>query len=314
MSRTPDPPGTAFRRRDAVRAGVKKHRLDGPSFQSVFPSIRVAAALHVTVLVRAEAALLLCHYSAVISHHTAARIWGGIVPDGCDVHVSVPEARHRPKRRGIRPHVRSRKVGVVTHGRVRLTDPPTTFVELARELDLVDLVVLGDSLVKAGRFTVGEVQAAAKAWHGPGAVRARHAATLVRAAVDSPMETRLRLLLVFAGLPEPQVNFSIRNDDGQVVYRLDLAFAEWCVAVEYDGRQHAEDERQWGHDLGRRESLDGLGWRLVVCRATDVYTSPRETVDRVVSALRGQGMELSDPTPSPLFDRHFPGRPGRRAR
>lgn len=314
MNRAADPPGNAFRRRDALRAGVKKHQLDGPSFQPVFPSIRVAAPLKVTVRLRAEAALLLCHVSAVISHHTAARIWGGIVPDDCDVHVSVPEPRHRPQRLGIRSHTRSRESGVVTQGRVRLTDPLTTFVEMARELDLVDLVVLGDSLVKASRLTVAEVQAAAKAWHGPGAVRARHAASLIRAEVDSPMETRVRLLLIFAGLPEPRVNFSIRNDDDQVVYRLDLAFAEWRVAVEYDGRQHAEDERQWGHDLGRRESLDGLGWRLVVCRATDVYTSPRETVNRVVSALRGQGMELSDPTPSPLFDRHFPGRPGRRAR
>lgn len=247
----------------------------------------------------------------MVSHHTAARLWGGVVPDDAEVHVSVQDRAHRPRRDGIHPHVHKHERRPSRQGRVRLTDPVSTYLDLARELDLVDLVVLGDSVVKAGRCTVGEVQAAAKAWHGPGARRARHAATLVRADADSPKETRLRLLLIFAGLPEPRVNWCVRNEGGQVIYRIDLACAEWRVAVEYDGRQHAEDDRQWGHDLGRRESLGALGWGLIVCRATDVYTSPSQTVDRVVSALRAHGMELTDPTLSPLFHRHFPGRPGR---
>ncbi len=310
MNGSLDPPGTAFRRRDAVQAGVTKHRLDGPSFQSVFSAIRMPASLQITVHLRAEAALLLCHDSSFVSHHSAARIWGGIVPDDVDVHVSVPEARHRPQRFGIRSHVSSRHNDVVTRGRVKLTDPLRTFLELARELDLVDLVVLGDSPVKAGVLSIEQLHVGSLGWHHAGAMRARQAARLVRAAVDSPMETRLRLLLIFAGLPEPQVNWTIRNDNGQVLYRLDLAFVEWRVAVEYDGRQHAEDDRQWAHDLGRREGLDGLRWRLVICRATDVYTSPEQTVTRVVSTLRERGMELPDPTPSPLFRRHFPGRPG----
>lgn len=312
MTGSLDPPGTAFRRRDAVRAGVTKHRLDGPSFQSVFSAIRMPASLQVTVRLRAEAALLLCHDSAFVSHHTAAQIWGGIVPGDVDVHVSVPDARHRPQRLGIRAHVSSRHSDVVTRGKVKLTDPLRTFLELARDLDLIDLVVLGDSLVKASVLSIEQLHVGTQGWHGGGAMRARQAARLVRAAVDSPMETRLRLLLIFAGLPEPQVNWTIRNDNGQVLYRLDLAFVEWRVAVEYDGRHHAEDDRQWAHDIGRREALDGLGWRLVIARATDVYSSPEQTVTRVVSTLRETGMELPDPTPSPLFRRLFPGRPGSR--
>lgn len=314
MRGSPDPPGTAFRRRDAVQAGVTKHRLDGPAFQSIFSAIRMPASLQVTVRLRAEAALLLCHDSAFVSHHTAAHIWGGIVPDEVDVHVSVREARHRPQRFGIHAHVSSRPNDIVTSGKVRLSDPLRTFIELSRELDLVDLVVLGDSLVKAGALSIEQLHVGTQGWHGAGAMRARQAARLVRAAVDSPMETRLRLLLMFAGLAEPQVNWTIRNDIGQVVYRLDLAFVEWRVAVEYDGRHHAEDDRQWAHDLGRREALDGLGWRLVIARATDVYSSPEQTVTRVVSALREQGMEMPDPMPSPLFHRHFPGWPGHRTR
>lgn len=309
------PPGAAFRRQDGLKAGLRKHCLDGPDFQSVFPSVRISSTSEITTRVRADAALLLSHATAVVSHHTAARLWGGVVPHDDDVHVSVREANHRTRRAGIRSHVRSREDGrgLTTRGSLRITDPLSTFTDLAADLDLVDLVVLGDSLVKARRFNLEQLREAVEAWHGPGAVLARRAAALVRADVDSPMETRLRLLLVFAGLPEPTVNIVLRDEDGHIVYRLDLAFAQVKVAVEYDGRQHAEDTRQWGQDLTRREDLDGLGWRLIVCRAADVYNTPAQTVARVVSALCDRGMQL-DPKPQRLMRRHFPGRPARTSR
>ena len=104
------------------------------------------------------------------------------------------------------------------------------------------------------------------------------------------MESRLRMLLVLAGLPEPVVNHIEYTDDGRWLRRFDLSYPEHRLAIEYDGRQHAESTRQWQRDVERREGLDQDGWRLVVVLSRGVNGRPRETLDRVVAAMRACGM------------------------
>jgi len=112
----------------------------------------------------------------------------------------------------------------VQHGGLPLTCATQTFLDLAGDLDLVDLVVLGDSLVRTGVATLDDLVAAAAAYRGRRARLARRAAAYVRQGVDSPMESRLRMLLVLAGLPEPVVNHALRDETtGRVRYRLDLS-------------------------------------------------------------------------------------------
>jgi hypothetical protein len=92
--------------------------------------------------------------------------------------------------------------------------------------------------------------------------------------VDSPQETRLRLLLVLAGLPEPCVNLIIYGRGGGWRRRYDLAYEELRLIIEYDGRQHAEDTRQWLTDIFRREELDQIRWRLVIITSEGIYREP----------------------------------------
>ncbi len=54
--------------------------------------------------------------------------------------------------------------------------------------------------------------------------------------VDSPMVTRLRMLIVLAGLPEPKVNLVIRDEYGHPVRRYDLGYEKSRTLVEYDAR------------------------------------------------------------------------------
>ena len=72
----------------------------------------------------------------------------------------------------------------------------------------------------------------------PAARTAAQAAAYVRAKVDSPMETRLRMLVVLAGLPEPVINLEVRDEDGEVLRKYDLAYPVVKVAVEFDGQVH----------------------------------------------------------------------------
>lgn len=120
----------------------------------------------------------------------------------------------------------------------------TAFLAAAQELDLVDLVAAGKWLVRLRRATPTGLCEAAAAHRGRGAVLVRRASALVRDRVDSPQETRLRLCLVLAGLPEPEVN-PVVFAGGRAVGRVDLFLGRWRVAVEYEGDQHRTDPRQW---------------------------------------------------------------------
>lgn len=118
------------------------------------------------------------------------------------------------------------------------------------------------------------------------------------------METMTRLLIVLAGLPEPVVNHVIRGDDGAVRHRIDIAYAEERLAVEYDGRQHAESTLQWQGDVGRREELDGDGWRMMVLLAKDIYRTPAHTVARLRAVMRQAGIPIGEGSEG--WREHFP--------
>jgi hypothetical protein len=129
----------------------------------------------------------------------------------------------------------------------------------------------------------------------------------VRAGVDSPMETRIRLLIVFAGLPEPQVNVIVRIAGGKWRWRFDLCYPEHKLITEYDGRQHAYDAEQWSHDLERREWLDQDGWRILVVITDGIYGDPLPTLQRVRAALEERGARVPKSFKQE-WTRHFAGR------
>lgn len=313
----PDQPtgNRPFLRSEAIREGMSRHRVDGPTYHRVFGTVRVPVAAELSPLTLARCAVLVVP-DAAASHHTAARLWGGVVPDTAEVHVTVTTARARRRRPGLRCHARPGSTTTTLPGeKVLVTSPEQTFVDLAAELSLVDLVVLGDSLVHRGVTTTDRLLDAAEQATGPGAASARDGASRVRPGAESAMETRSRLLLVLGGLPEPRVNQWVLDDSGRGRSRLDLPYPELLLAFEYDGRQHAEDAHQWGWDLARREWLDAQGWRLIVLRAEDVYVTPWATVRRARDALAARGFDVALPDEAPLdFRRHFPGRPWRERR
>ena len=241
----------------------------------------------------------------MLTDHTAAALWGGVVPDSPNIWVGVARSRRMlmegvTVRRYTTPPPQTRRRGLP------VTTPERTFLDLAAHLNLVELVVLGDSLVKVAVTTLDALVEAAGEFHGRGARLARRAAALVRSGVDSPMESRLRMLLVLAGLPEPTVDHRIYSESGSLVYRIDLSFPGLKIAIEYDGRHHIEREPQWRGDLARREQLEGDGWRFIVVVAQDVYSTPDRTLARVLAAVHDRGGEAC--VRRREWMRYFPGR------
>jgi len=296
-----------FSRADAIATGIEPKLLEGSRFRRVFRGVYVEASVPATAEVRAEAALVPFPATAFASHASAARLHRVPIPTIPDEHVTVLDRRHRRHRDGIRCHLAAQAT-VRMVGGVRVSDYAQMFVELGELLPLVDLVVVGDNLVRTGRTTPEALLAFCETASGAGARHARTAAGYVRERVDSPMETRLRMLIVLAGLPEPEVNVTLRDEHGVPIRRYDLSYRASRTAVEYDGRQHIEREAQWESDLERREGIDHDNHRLLVVIAKGIYVEPERTLLRIWRVLR----ERREPgVPTRLSDAwrpHFPVR------
>lgn len=283
-------PKLPFRARDALAAGLTRRALASPRFRKLLPGVYVDATVKVTPRILALAALLLLPRDGFASHHLAARVYGGIVPHAEVLHVSVPEHRNRSRKQGLFVHRSAHRP--TSFAGVRLTTATDTFVDLAGHLGLVDLVVLGDSLVKKQRTTPAALVAAAAS--APVRVRkhAQRAAALVRARVDSPMETRVRLLMVLAGLPEPEVDIRFWHENGDLRRRIDLGYREARLGIEHDGRHHVTVVGQWESDIMRREEFENEEWRLVTLVSKAIHKTPADTLLRIVAAMRARGMEV----------------------
>jgi hypothetical protein len=119
------------------------------------------------------------------------------------------------------------------------------------------------------------------------------------------METRLRLLIVLAGLPEPEVNFIVRDENGEWELRFDLCYPQLKLIIEYDGAQHRLEATQWSHDVRRREWLERNGWRIIIVNADAYYREPRETLRRIREALTDRGCRDLPARIPPVWDRTF---------
>lgn len=292
-----------FTRADAVAAGLTPGLLRGSRFRRLFRGVYVDSSVEVDTTVRAYGALLTHPGSAFVSHTTAAEIWGLPVPADEAIHVTVASAADRRHHPGLRHHIGPSAPEPSRHRRVRLSARCALFVELGSVLGLVDLVVVGDAMVRLKMVTPATLVAAVAATPG-GSARLVRAAALVRERVDSPMESRLRALIVLAGLPEPEVNVSIM-EGGRVRYRLDLCYPKLRLIIEYDGRQHREDLDQADHDIDRREWFDRHDWMLVQVVARGIFQRPDETVERICSAVVLRGGRLPKVL-SEEWRAHFP--------
>lgn len=110
----------------------------------------------------------------------------------------------------------------------------------------------------------------------------------IRPGVDSPRETKLRLVLVRAGMPEPEVNGVIFDSNGEFLAFGDLVFRRYRVVAEYDGEVHRWEE-QYHRDVDRLDALADETWRVVRINKTHLRGDGRVAVGKVARALRAAG-------------------------
>jgi len=122
-----------------------------------------------------------------------------------------------------------------------VTAPLRTCLDLARGLPLVDAVSALDSALHRRLVAAHELrERIGRSGRLRGIAQARRVADLIEPNVASPMESRLRMILLLAGLPRPQVQTELRDDRGAFIARPDLLYPTARLAIEYDGAVHRE--------------------------------------------------------------------------
>lgn len=283
--------GEVFRVGDARRLGATPNRLRAGDLARPFHGVRTRGDVEP---LRAFAPRL--RPGDRFSHTTAARLWGAPVPSEHEsgIHVSTAVGA-RARTRGCVGHISRDPRWVMRHG-LPASTPAQVVVECATQLPLDALVALCDHLVldprvldpadirpHVGRAALGEELARLR---GLGVRKARRAYAECRDGAESPMETRLRLLVTRAGLPDPVCGFELTRPGGRSVGWFDLAWPEHRVIAEYDGDQHRTSSAQYEKDIRRFDSASELGWTVIRVRRRGVLTDPSETIARVRRALR----------------------------
>lgn len=224
--------GRSFAVLDAQQIGLGRSRTRASDLLTPSRGIRVPWGVSQTFL-SVVSPILQITPSAVLCHGSAARLWALPLPSWLEnerhIHLAKISRNTGVKRFGVRSHRLALGAGEVdqNHG-IRVTSPARTWLDLAEYLSFEELVAVGDAIVcrhqrsfgpmRPALATLAELAAIIDGHSGARNIRkARQALAVIRVGADSPPETYLRLAMVAAGMPEPELNVVLRGADGNDV-------------------------------------------------------------------------------------------------
>jgi hypothetical protein len=290
----------AFLRKEAVgRFGASRVRREQESgrWTSPWPGVLVEVTRVADPLTLMAAAVLFGNEEAVLAGPTAAHLHGCRSVSPTPVHIMVPYGHWLRSRPGLVVHngpllpedLDTRcDLSVLGFDRA-LTDvlctlPPTDALAVADEA----LAMIEETQREKYRAAIAE-----RLVRRPDIRGTRRGALLLDLATGkaaSPAESWLLWKVVDAGFPVPEVNWSLVAPNGHEVYRLDLAWPELRICVEYNG--HAVHIDQTAEDEARLEDLRRRGWRVVVAWASDL-ASPGRYESELQTAFLARGIDMS---------------------
>jgi very-short-patch-repair endonuclease len=227
------------------------------------------------------AAVLAYGPSALLSHYTAAALWG-IGKTWGKVHVTTPDSRRdRPR---ISAHTAYLHVEDVAEcDGIPVTSVARTIFDLAALLDLDELARV---IEEADRARVSDLEAldraVARRPRAAGVVALRAVLADYRGPVDtrSKHERALRRLIRGAGLPEPQYNVIVAG------FLVDAFWPDSNLVVEVDSRAYHLTPRAFETDRIRDAQLQKAGYRVLRITEKRLYGDPAGVIADVIALMR----------------------------
>lgn len=211
---------------------------------------------------------------------TAAAAYGFDTEDDSDLHVLNPAGHQLRKSDGLVVHRRDGAPLTVIDGRLA-TEPNWTAIEFARSLRRPRALAVLDKALRSGHCDPRRLRSAAARQSGrPGIVTVRELIPLADGRSDSAMESEARLGMLDGGLPPPELQFKIIDRNFQA-WRVDFAWPQYRVAVEYDGFDFHSSPEALRRERRKRAALQEVGWTVLSIVDDDVRRRSRDMVRRI---------------------------------
>lgn len=176
---------------------------------------------------------------------------------------------------------------------VAVTSPERTALDLGRLLWRFDALAALDQFLRRG-VELDELLLELPRFKGyRGVIQLRALLPIADGRAESVAESALRLHWLDAGLPAPELQWWVADDNGVPRFRLDLAIPRIRFAAEYDGEEFHTDTR---HDEERRGWLDDRGWTIAVFRADGVYRPRADPAPRLRAGIAQARRRLVSPS------------------
>ena len=256
---------------EARRAGLSRELLRGKAWRRIGRGLYAYAGLPDDPWKLLHGWVRMLPPEAVFAGVTAAWLHGLDFDPIHPIEVIVPPDSQARSRAGLTVRHRYDIEAAVVRG-LRVSTVHRTLSDLSLRLSAVETLIALDAALKAGLVDRASLLAC---------TRLRRLGELAMPA-ESPMETRLRWLLLEAGLPVPEVQTDLHDAHGRFVGRADLHYRMARLVIEYDGGNHRD---RLVEDNRRQNALINAGYRVLRFTASDIYNRV-ETVEALVrSAL-----------------------------
>jgi very-short-patch-repair endonuclease len=225
------------------------------------------------------AAVKACGPGAVLSHFSAAVLWGLLKWDGRDPEVTAPHPR---RHKGIKAH-RSTHIERVYRNGILVTPVARTLIDISatapqKQLRRAVNEALNKRLIKPYELVTSKHRGAKKL-----------RAILVDAAPTmNDFEDLVLPLVRNAGLPRPLVNQPFLN------YRPDFRWPEHHVILETDGAATHDQPLARADDARRQAVLEAYGYTVLRTTWRELVGQPATVMRALDSALRGSQSQAAD--------------------
>ncbi|MGI8864265.1 MAG: DUF559 domain-containing protein [Solirubrobacteraceae bacterium] len=271
-------------------------RLAHGSLQQIHAGVYALGHLARSELAMEAAALLAVNDDeAVLSHHTAAAIWGLRTPvSSGPIHVSVRRTGYA-RRPGICTH-RTRTLLPrdvrIRHG-LLVTSPAQTLLDIAGDTTARELELALDEGLRTGfvtRAQVRDVVGRIPNRRGGGRLLALVNASRTTTVTRSEAEERFLALIRKAQLPDPAANVRLQG------FMVDFLWRRERIVVEVDGYRYHGSRRRFEDDRTKGAVLAAAGFQVIRVTWRQMENEPYAVIARLAQALalaREQAREVT---------------------
>jgi very-short-patch-repair endonuclease len=280
--------------RDQARAAgftpsARTRRVSRGTWELVLPGVHGVVGSASSLHRSAMAAALWAGHGSLISHGTAAALWGMDGARTGKVELWVPLPRD-PRHELVIVHRGQRldRADRTMLGPIPITTPVRTLIDVSARLEDARLLNAMEDAIRRGLVKADRLAARLAALRHSGRPGAGRLAELLAArhgpALESQLEARVWLLLQRSGLPLPQRQYWVSLAGRR--YRLDFAWPELRVGLECDGWEHHGRRSAFAPDRARLAEFASARWHVLPVTWQAVTKEPERVERWVRRALR----------------------------